>query len=120
MENQYNLSKCSATGKTRFPTPGDAKKAILHLKHKNKLYDNVSSKRYKHRRGKAVQCRFYVCKFCKGYHLTSQEAVLTQNRIERIYKQRVRTTEGLVKTPEEAEQWKADGLPFPETKNQEE
>jgi len=112
-----NLSKCSATGKTRFPSPGAAKEAMIRLKAKGKMHDSHTKRRYKRRGKKAEQCRYYRCKFCNGYHLTSSAPVAAKT-IQRSYLQRIKSTQGLVRTKQEAESWKADGLPFPEINNQ--
>lgn len=108
-----NLSKCKASGKTRYPSPGEAKEAILKIKAKKNAYNSTTRKRLKRRGGKAAQCRHYHCVHCNGFHLTSSPAVITQNEIEKKYKERVRSTKGLVLTKEEAADWKADSLPFP-------
>lgn len=55
----------------------------------------------------------YYCVHCKGYHLTSQERPLFQKKREKIFKQRIKDTNDLVKNPEQAAAWKADSLPFP-------
>lgn len=111
---QLNLKKCTASGKTRYPTPGDAKEAMLKIKAKKTAYDSTTLKRIKRRNGKQGQCRYYYCKFCHGYHLTSKPTAISHNTFKKIFKERVRNTEGLVRTTEESDAWKADGLPFPE------
>jgi hypothetical protein len=108
-----NLSKCKASGKTRFSSPGDAKQAILKIKAKKNAYDSTTRKRLKRRGGKPDQCRYYHCVHCNGFHLTSNQAPITQNEIQKKFKERVRSTKGLVLSKEEAADWKADGLPFP-------
>jgi len=116
MDQTLNISKCSATGKTRYPTGGEAKTALQKLKAKLTAYDHVTQKRIKRRSGKPAQCRFYRCPFCKGYHLTSSEAALNTKSIEKRFFDRIKPSEGLVLTKEQAKDWKADGLPFPEPK----
>lgn len=113
---QLNLSKCSATGKTRFADPGAAKEALVRLKAKNKIYDNNTRKRQKRRLGKPEQCRSYYCKHCKGYHLTSMAAPPVQKTVQKNFLQRVKNTAGLVRRQEESDAWKASGLPFPDIK----
>lgn len=116
MENQLTtLSKCSATGKTRYYNQGVAKEAMLRLKGKKGLFDNITKKRLKRRQGKPEQCRAYYCKHCKGYHLTSSSAPVIQKTLEKKFQQRIKQTNGLVVSTEEALSWKADGLPFPQT-----
>lgn len=118
MEQNLNLSKCAATGKTRYPTSGDAKKAMQKLKAKKTAYNSVTLKRIKRRNGKPAQCRFYRCPLCKGYHLTSSEAALTTKGIEKRFYDRIKSHPVLILTEEQAKDWKADGLPFPEQQNQ--
>ena len=116
MENQLTtLSKCSATGKTRYYSQSEAKEAMLRIKGKKGMYDNITKRRYKRRQGKPDQCRTYYCKHCKGYHLTSSATPVIQKTIEKKFQQRIRQTNGLVVTEQEALAWKADGIPFPET-----
>jgi len=117
MDQNLNISKCSATGKTRYPTSGDAKKALHKLKAKQSSYDNVTQKRIKRRSGKPAQCRFYRCPLCKGYHLTSSEAALNNKSLEKRFFDKIKPHQGFILTSEEAKDWKADGLPFPEQEN---
>ena len=118
MENQLiTISKCSATGKTRYYNQGEAKEAILRIKGKSGMYDNKTKKRLKRRQGKPAQCRFYYCNHCRGYHLTSAAAHVKQKTIQKSFQLRVKNTTGLVRSEHEAETWKADGLPFPEIHN---
>lgn len=114
MEKQLNLSKCNANGKTRYDSPGSAKEAIIRIKAKQTAYNSTTGKRIKRRNGKSEQWRFYFCHHCKGYHLTSSPAKIPNATIVKAFKERVKTTKGLVLTPEEAADWKADSLPFPE------
>jgi hypothetical protein len=108
-----NLSKCKATGKTRYPTGGEAKIALQKLKAKISAYNNITQKRIKRRSGKPAQCRFYRCPLCQGYHLTSSEAALNNKSIEKRFFDRIKPSEGLILTQEQAADWKADSLPFP-------
>ena len=117
METQLTtISKCSATGKTRYYNQGEAREAMLRIKAKSGMYDNITKKRMKRRQGKPAQCRYYYCKHCKGYHLTSIAAPVEQKTIEKSFQMRVKNTNGLVLSKHEAEAWKTDSLPFPETK----
>jgi hypothetical protein len=117
METQYHkTNKCSATGKTRYYDQSVAKEAMLRIKAKQGIYNGTTKKRYKHRQGKPDQCRYYYCKHCKGYHLTSSNAHVTQTTIEKKFQLRVKKTNGLIISSDEAQNWKADSLPFPELK----
>lgn len=117
MEQIPNLSKCFASGKTRYPTAGDAKQAMQKLKAKKAVYNNVTRKRIKRRTGKVDQCRYYRCSHCRGFHLTSKEAALTNKGIEKRFYERIKSHPStLILTAEQAKDWKADSLPFPETK----
>ncbi len=110
MENQ---KKCRATGKVRFPDPGGAKEAIIRIKSTNRFYDHIQNKRVNRRAGKPDQCRFYYCKHCHGWHLTSSE----QGTSFRKYKKERKTnTKDFLLTAEQAAEWRKDSLPFPETK----
>jgi hypothetical protein len=111
--DQLNLSKCTATGKTRFSDAGKAKEAILKIKAKKNDYNSTTGKRIKRRGRKASQCRQYYCKHCRGFHLTSHQSRANHIEVTKVFNQRVRTTQGLVITIEEAIHWKADSLPFP-------
>lgn len=117
MEQTLNLSKCMATGKTRYPTGGDAKNAMQKIKAKKTVYNSITLKRIKRRNGKASQCRFYYCSHCKGYHLTSSEAALTTKGIEKRFYDKIKSHPVLILTEDQAKDWKADGLPFPEQQN---
>lgn len=116
MNPVITLSKCDATNKTRFATPGAAKTAIIKIKAKTGSYESVSKKRIKRRKGKPEQCRYYMCKHCKGYHLTRREAAPKKVKILKEAKERTKSTKGLVIEQYEAAAWKADSLPFPEIK----
>lgn len=115
-QNRVKPSKCFATGKTRYPTPGDAKTAMNKLKAKLSVYDPLLKKRVKRRIGKPQLCRFYYCSHCKGWHLTSKEAKLTNKSIEKKFLDLVGKQSNLIRTQDQAGDWKADSLPFPETK----
>lgn len=114
MDN-LNLSKCTATGKTRYPDSAAAKIAMGKLKAKRHSYDAIARKRVKHRQGKSEQCRYYYCNLCIGYHLTKIPAQVTVKTVENHRKENSKNNEGLVLTPLEALTWKADSLPFPDT-----
>lgn len=102
-----NELKCSATGKRRYPTSGDAKRTI-----ESKLSINRSKNRSKKSVGKSTLKRYYRCTHCKGYHLTSWDykSVKTYKKEQELLKQK---TKGLIITKEEALKWKKDSLPFP-------
>jgi hypothetical protein len=117
MEQTLNLSKCTATGKTRFTNQGEAKTAIQKLKAKKTVYSNVTLKRIKRRNGKIEQCRYYHCKHCKGWHLTSNNANLNSKSIEKRFYDRIGKSTNLILTQDQAVDWKADSLPFPNTEN---
>lgn len=119
MEQTLNLSKCIATGKTRYPTSGDAKNAMQKIKAKKTAYNSVTLKRIKRRNGKASQCRFYRCPLCKGYHLTSSDKALNTKSIEKRFYDKIKShSDRLILTQQQAENWKASSLPFPEQQNQ--
>ena len=102
-----NVLKCEATGKSRYPTPGDAKRAILTISRRNR-----GKNRHKKITGKAGVKRSYHCAYCNGYHLTSADyKSIRQQRKEMQLKQQ--KVIGLVITDEEALNWKKDSLPFP-------
>lgn len=107
--------KCKVTGKSRFPTPGEAKEAMNSLRSTKRYYD-TTGKRINRGAGKVKQCRFYYCCHCNGYHMTSHSAPLNQKKRERMHKDRVESTKTLVKDKDEAAEWMKDSLPFPETK----
>ena len=113
MENKK--VKCPATGKTRFATPGHAKAAIQKIKFtsSHRRVNYVAQKRINRNAGKPDQCRYYYCNHCCGYHLTSS--------VKKSYKKFIKDTssknyQNLVITPEKAEEWKKDSLPFPTDK----
>ncbi len=112
-----SLSKCTATGKTRYAEPGEAKKAMSKIKAKRHSYNAIARKRVKHRQGKTEQCRYYYCGFCKGFHLTKVPAQVTIKTIESFRKENSKNNQGLVIAEHEALNWKADSLPFPQSKN---
>jgi hypothetical protein len=99
--------KCDATGKTRFATPGEAKAIIISYKSHNR-----SKNKNKKAAGKSSLKRYYICKHCKGYHLTSDE-YKSRSTFNEIHKQYAVKTKGLIVTQEEAARWKADSLKFP-------
>ena len=100
-------------GKTRYPTPGDALRAITQLKTQIRHYD-ITGKRYNRRRGKVEQCRYYSCRACHGYHLTKWESYSSE-RYSKKYLDGKKLSEGLVVGSSEkiVEDWKKDSLPFP-------
>jgi len=109
---QYQLpTKCEATGKSRFSTPGEAKEAMLRIK---------SYSRNKNQRGKRIQRkgkpglkRFYHCSHCNGFHFTSMETYPSHVSKSKNLKQKLKHFKGLIKSEEEGLDWKADSLPFP-------
>lgn len=112
MEHQ---NKCRATGKVRFPDPGAAKEAILRIKSTNRFYDHIQGKRINRRAGKPDQCRFYYCRECHGWHLTSSEQGVSARKFRK--ERRIETKDFLLDS-EQAAEWKKDSLPFPETKKE--
>ena len=115
--DSLNLSKCTATGKTRFYDSAAAKQAISKIKAKRHSYDPITRKRIKHRNGTTEQCRYYYCTICKGFHITKVPAQVTVKTIETFRKEKSKKNTGLVLEPHEALDWKADSLPFPQTNN---
>ena len=99
--------KCNATGKHRYPTPGDAKKTII-----NKLSHNKSKNRSKKAAGKSTLKRYYHCSHCNGFHLTSSEYI-NKNTFSKMKKEYAQKSKGLIVSQEEALLWKKDSLPFP-------
>lgn len=99
--------KCNATGKKRYPTPGDAKRTLL-----SKLAHNKYKKRSKKAAGKSSLKRYYHCSYCKGFHLTSANYV-SKTAFDRQYKEFAEKSKGLIISQEEALDWKKDSLPFP-------
>lgn len=99
--------KCNATGKRRYPTPGDAKNAIQKLQAFNR-----SKNRSKKAAGKSSLKRYYQCHLCKGFHLTSSEYKSKRSYTKKIDEFK-KNTQGLIVTEEEALRWKKNSLPFP-------
>ena len=101
-----NVLKCNATGKSRYPTPGDAKHAILTIGRRNR-----GKNRHKKITGKNKIKRYYKCNYCKGYHLTSNDykPLRELNKEKKLDAERCK---GLIITNDEALQWKKDSLPF--------
>lgn len=97
--------KCTATGKRKFATIGDAKSAIVAIH----SYNSGAKNRKRHK-GKSGLSRVYHCVHCRGYHLTSMEYKshkrYTKDRYSKEFQE-------LVITPEQAAVWKADSIPFP-------
>jgi len=106
--------KCQTTGKTRYPTPGDALTAITQLKSTPRYYDYMTGKRYNRRKGKVEQCRYYSCRVCHGYHLTKWDS-FSSERYSKDYMDGKKRSRGLVvrTTEKVVEDWKKDSLPFP-------
>lgn len=100
-------SKCFATGKTRFPTAGEAKIALISTKAHNSLKRNS-----KKSTGKNKVKRFYPCAFCKGYHLSSQDYLSSYKYIQNN-REDAKRKKGLIVTKNEMKDWKKDSLPFP-------
>lgn len=115
----HNPDKCFATGKKRFYGSKEAKEALLKIKGIS-IYNHITKKRVKKGMGKPKQCRYYYCIHCKGYHLTSQEVNKTKQTILEEKKKWIKTTKGLIISPEEAQEWKQDSLPFPTTPEEKE
>lgn len=111
-------SKCAATGKTRFSEPGEAKSSIIKLKNKKRFYTQEGS-RVNRRQTKKKQARYYYCRHCHGFHITSHEAPTYKKKLEKIIQERVRQTDDLVLDVERGKEWKKDSAPFPtDSKNQ--
>jgi hypothetical protein len=99
--------KCDATGKRRYPTPGDAKKTLL-----SKLAHNKYKNRSKKAAGKSSMKRYYYCSHCKGFHLTSADYI-NKNKFKKMHQEFKQKSKGLIVSQEEALLWKKDSLPFP-------
>jgi hypothetical protein len=108
--------KCKQTRKTRYATPGEAKVALDNLRATKRHYNYFTGKRVNRRMGKVKQCRYYHCTHCNGYHMTSAEAPIKQKTREKQFSRRLQDTANLVLNQNEADDWKKDSLPFPETK----
>ena len=108
--------KCKQTRKTRYATPGEAKVALDNLRATKRHYNYFTGKRVNRRMGKVKQCRYYYCTHCNGYHMTSAEAPIKQKTREKQFSRRLQDTANLVLNQNEADDWKKDSLPFPETK----
>ena len=102
-----NVLKCEATGKSRYPTPGDAKYAILIICRRNR-----GRNRHKKITGKDKIKRYYKCNYCKGFHLTSNDYKPVRE-LNKEKEKKAQMSKGLIITNEEALQWKKDSLPFP-------
>lgn len=108
-----NPNKCRATGKSRFPDPGSAKEAISRIKNTQRFYDHIQGKRVNRRAGKKAQCRYYYCKHCHGWHLTSKEK---STSLRKFKEERKIQLKDVVITTEQAAEWKKDSIPFPTEK----
>jgi len=106
-------SKCRATGKTRYYDLGAAKQALLNIKTCTRFFDHIQGKRQNRRAGKPAQCRIYYCSHCQGWHLTS----LVKKSLRKDIKQLKQLTANLLYDEQQAAEWKKDGVPFPELKN---
>lgn len=105
--------KCSVAGKIRFATPGDAKESLEKLKGTGRFFNWLSNKRVNRRQKKISQCRYYYCKDCNGFHLTSSVTPYTKGSLKDIKTDWKKKSKGLIVRPNEVEDWKADSLPFP-------
>lgn len=108
-----NQKKCRATGKVRFHDPGAAKEAIMRIKTTDRFYDRIQGKRINRRAGKPGQCRYYHCKECHGWHLTSMEQTKSFRKHK---KERKLEIKDLFPDQEQILEWKKDSLPFPTDK----
>lgn len=105
-----NRNKCKGTGKTRYPDPGSAKEAMLKIKSAGRYYDYIQNKRRNRRSGKPDQCRYYYCKICQGWHLTSSEKGKSARK---FIKEKKLKSKPLLLDESQATEWKKDSLPFP-------
>ena len=106
-------NKCKATGKSRYPDPGAAKEAIVRIKNTGRFYDHIQGKRRNRRAGKPDQCRFYYCRDCHGWHLTSKEKSMSFRKLK---EERKLNTKDVILTDEQATEWKKNSIPFPNVK----
>lgn len=106
-------TKCSATGKTRFLTMGDAKAAITSFKSMPRFYQD--GKRVNRRMGKVRQSRYYWCVYCNSYHLTSRHKK-TLDGYKKEVKPILDKRNAFVVDAQTAIDWKKDSLPFPDIK----
>ncbi|WP_333887600.1 hypothetical protein [Sphingobacterium siyangense] len=61
-------STCDATGKKTLPSIDEARYLIYIFS--LMIFDRMTGKRIKHRRGRPTQKRAYQCHYCGGFHLT--------------------------------------------------
>jgi len=111
MDNLNN--KCKATGKMRYPDPGAAKEAITRIKSTGRFYDHIQGKRVNRRAGKPGQCRYYYCKHCHGWHMTSKEQ---SKSLRKLKEERKIQIKDVLLNKEEAAEWKKNSIPFPDIK----
>lgn len=100
-------NKCTATGKRRYSTIGDAKSALVSTK-----AHNARKGGSKKSTGKNNIKRSYYCKHCKGFHLSSKD-YLSMNKYNENGKTEAKKKKGLIVTKKEVVNWKKDSLPFP-------
>lgn len=98
--------KCSATGKRRYDSLGEALNNILAFKHTNRYKNNISKKRTKKRKGKNSLKRAYFCSSCNGYHITSM-TVYRKKEEKKVSNLVCKASDYFVR------KWKEDSLPFP-------
>ncbi len=82
------MLKCAATGKVIFSSMMEARCVMFNLKWAYKIRKDINGKRIKHRQGRPVQRRAYICPYCEGYHLTrwkTNEFNAYVTRHERVY-----------------------------------
>ena len=58
------MAKCGTVGKVKFPNQMEAQLAIANIAKSAALHPK--------QKYREVPTRAYACKFCKGWHLTSQ------------------------------------------------
>lgn len=101
--------KCAATGKTRYESSHEAKEVLLNLK---TSFKKIEGRRIKHRAKKVGQKRYYWCRECKGFHLTSIS--LFKDKITADKKISVKRKEFF--DTFDITNWKNDSIPFPNEK----
>lgn len=106
-------NQCQETNKTRYPTSTEAQEALSKIRNTNRFY-TASGKRCNRRMKKAGQCRVYFCHHCNGFHMTSNDSPYTKKSFQEYKETNKKNNKDMVVTKEEAGDWKADSLPFPE------
>jgi hypothetical protein len=96
--------KCDATGKTTFKDYHDSLKAIYDIK-TNSSYKPLL-KRKRNKKDGNIQ-RSYYCRYCSGYHLTSQDRKFKKNN---IINDKVKSFFNNF----DISNWKKNSIPFPE------